>query len=203
MKNNLNISDLVAGGLFNAHLPGCKWLIVYDNVESWETIMPYWPESSQGKAIITTRNHCLAFEPASSGLQVTSWDVQKGSEYLLFLLKKIGAELESENISALALSERLSGHALALSHMAGLISRGKNSIEHFTAMYLKNPHHAHATTELSNIWDFSFRSLDAQSRSLMGVISFLMPDTIPYQMFETNDKESLPKDLQFCSDDYV
>ncbi|TEY42388.1 hypothetical protein BOTCAL_0391g00040 [Botryotinia calthae] len=50
----------------------CEWLIVYDNVESADLLMPYWPEASHGKAIITTRNHSLAYEPATSGLEITS-----------------------------------------------------------------------------------------------------------------------------------
>ncbi|KAI0384927.1 hypothetical protein F5Y04DRAFT_276993 [Hypomontagnella monticulosa] len=178
-----------------------KWLIVYDNVESWDTIRPFWPELSQGKAIITTRDHSLAFESDSSGLEVTSWDEQTGSEYLLFLLRKrMGVDLESENNSALALSRRLSGHPLALSHMAGLIYSGESSIQEFTTMYSKNPRPTHATAELSRIWEYSFKSLDAQSRSLLGVMSFLMPDTVPQQLFEAGDSQGFPQDLQFCPD---
>ncbi|KAH0553214.1 hypothetical protein GP486_006614, partial [Trichoglossum hirsutum] len=180
-----------------------RWLVVYDNVESAATLMPYWPESSQGRAIITTRNHSLAFEPASFGVEVTSWDAQTGSQFLLFLLKKsIGRDLEAEDSSALALSERLSGHALAISHMAGLIYDGEFSIQEFMTMYLKNPRRAHAANEFTALWDFSFKSLDKNSLFLLGVLSYLMPDTIPQELFEAGANQEFSEDLDFCSDDF-
>lgn len=165
--------------------------------------MPYWPGSNQGRAIITTRNHSLAFEPASVGMEVPSWDAQTGSEFLFFLLEEnIGRDLEAESTSALALSERLSGHALALSHMAALIYEGELSIQDFMTMYLKNPRRAHATDALSALWDFSFKSLDAESLHLLGVFSFLMPDLIPQGLFEASDDRCFPEDLEFCSDEF-
>ncbi|CAG9956535.1 unnamed protein product, partial [Clonostachys rosea f. rosea IK726] len=67
----------------------CKWLVIFDNVECSNTLRPYWPRATnQGRAIITTRNHSLAYEPAHSGIEITSWDVNRGAEFLLFLLKK-------------------------------------------------------------------------------------------------------------------
>ncbi|KID94053.1 pfs domain-containing protein, partial [Metarhizium majus ARSEF 297] len=181
----------------------CRWLIVYDNVESADMLMPYWPGSSQGEAIITTRNHSLAFEPASSGVEVITWDPKKGSEFPLFLLKReIGRDLEVEGNSALALSERLSGHALAISQMAGIIYDGEFSIQEFMTMYLRNPRRAHATNEMAALWDFSFKSLDQNSRSLLGVLSYLMPDIIPQELFEAGAGREFPEDLDFCSDDF-
>ena len=166
-------------------------------------LLPYWPGSSRGKAIITTRNRALAFEPASSGLEVTSWDAQTGSQFLLFLLKKsVGRDLEAEGSSALALSERLSGHALAISHMAGLIYEGESSIQEFMMMYLKNPRPAHATNELAALWDFSFKSLNKNSLSLLGVMAYLAPDGISQELFEAGAGRKLPDDLDFCSDEF-
>ncbi|KAH8665407.1 P-loop containing nucleoside triphosphate hydrolase protein [Ilyonectria robusta] len=131
----------------------CKWLVVYDNVESADTLAPYWPRATnQGRAIITTRNHSLAFDPAQSGLEITSWDADTGAEFLLFLLKNsIGRDLNSESISARTLSEQLSGHALALSQMAGLIHDGELSIKEFTTMFIKNSQSAHTVDGLSEL----------------------------------------------------
>lgn len=181
----------------------CNWLVVYDNVESGDILKAYWPGSSQDKANVTTRNHSLAFEPVSSGLEVTSWDVKTGSQFLLFLLKKsIGHDLEAEGNSALALSERLSGHALGISSMAGLIYDGEFSIQDFLAMYMKNPHRAHATDGLSTLWEFSFKSLDRESHYLLGILSFLMPDNISQSLFEADSDRPLPDSLIFCSDGF-
>ena len=91
----------------------CKWLVVYDNVEDNKLLVTYWPEASHGKAIITTRNHNLVYEFATSGLEITSWDAKIGSDFLFFLLKdNIGRDVQAEGVSAAELAEKLSGHAL-------------------------------------------------------------------------------------------
>ncbi|KAI0446179.1 hypothetical protein F4803DRAFT_504786 [Xylaria telfairii] len=81
--------------------------------------------AKKGHVIITTRNSPIAFHQAISvAIEITSWDVKLGSEFLMFLLEsEIGKDLETEGVSAQELSRRLSGHALGISHMAGLIHR--------------------------------------------------------------------------------
>ncbi|KAM5347078.1 hypothetical protein ACJ41O_010083 [Fusarium nematophilum] len=104
----------------------CKWMIIYDNAETAELLRDYWPLSgSSGRVLITTRNHALGFDPADAGLEILPWDTDTGTKFLLHLLTgHISAELlANETQSAYSLSERLSGHALALSNMCGLIHR--------------------------------------------------------------------------------
>ncbi|OAQ95981.1 hypothetical protein LLEC1_02850 [Akanthomyces lecanii] len=160
----------------------CKWIIVYDNVESAQMLMPFWPGSDRGYALITTRNHSLAFEPASDGIEVLS--IEHG--------------LEAEGSSALALSERLSGHALALSHMAGIIHNGELSIQEFVTIYQGHIRRTHATSEPPSLWEFSFRSLDEDSRTLLAIMSFLMPDIIPQEIFDADTDSSIPERLHNC-----
>lgn len=164
--------------------------------------MPYWPEASHGKAIITTRNHTLVYKFATSGVEITSWDPKTGSDFLLFLLKdNIGRDIQAEGVSAAELAERLSGHALGLSHMAGLIQRRSWSITEFMRIYLKNPRRLHKT-ELQAVWDVSFDTLKKDSRVFLGVASFLMSDNMPQELFEIIGDENLPEDLEFCIDDF-
>lgn len=101
-------------------------MIIYDNAETTELLRDCWPLSgSNGRVLITTRNHLLGFDPADAGLEILPWDTDTGSKFLLHLLTgHISAELlANETQSAYSLSERLSGHALALSNMCGLIHR--------------------------------------------------------------------------------
>ncbi|UKZ68843.1 uncharacterized protein TrAtP1_009863 [Trichoderma atroviride] len=141
----------------------CKWLVVYDNVEDDKLLGPYWPEASHGKAIITTRNHNLVYKFATSGLEIASWDAKTGSEFLLFLLKdNIGRDIQAEGLSAFELAEKLSGHALGISHMAGLIQQRSWSITEFMRIYLKDPRRLHKS-ELQAVWDVSFGTLERDS----------------------------------------
>ncbi|KAF1961988.1 hypothetical protein CC80DRAFT_522601 [Byssothecium circinans] len=182
-----------------------KWLVVYDNVESADLLLPYWPSTSRGRAIITTRNHSLAFRPASAGIEVKSWDPKIGCEILLYLLRKdLGADLELEGESALELSKRLSGHALGISHMAGLIRRRSWSITEFMQYYTKNPKRLHGS-ELNAIWEFSFRDLvqkNPTSHTLLGILSYLMPDNIPQSLFALDPEVEAPIGCEFCSDEF-
>ena len=64
----------------------CRWLIVYDNVESLDLLLKYWPAASRGQTLITTRNHSFASELADGGLEIKTWDTEMGSRFLLHLL---------------------------------------------------------------------------------------------------------------------
>ncbi|QYS99428.1 NB-ARC domain-containing protein [Trichoderma simmonsii] len=178
-----------------------KWLVVYDNVEHDNLLEPYWPKSSHGTAIITTRNHNLMHKFATSGLEITSWDAKTGSEFLLFLLKdNIGRDIQSERLSAVELAEKLGGHALGISHMAGLIKRKSCTIAEFMRIYLEDPKRLHKS-ELQAVWDVSFGTLERNSRAFMGVASFLVPDNTAQDLFEKRPGHDLPNDLEFFLDD--
>lgn len=64
----------------------CRWLLIFDNAENADLLMTCWPTASRGQVIITTRNHNLVFFPADGGLEVTTWDTEKGSHFLVHLL---------------------------------------------------------------------------------------------------------------------
>lgn len=170
-------------------------------MSSAEVLQPFWPASSHGHAILTTRSTTLAFGYATETIEIEAWDYKTGSDFLLFLLKKeIGKDIDTEGISALELSKRLSGHALSITHMAGLIQRRSWSISEFTSIYLRDPRRAH-TKELQKLWEFSFKSMERESQVLLGTFAFLMPDNIPQKFFEMDEK-LLPSRLKFCRNEF-
>ncbi|KAK1634692.1 hypothetical protein BDP81DRAFT_395967 [Colletotrichum phormii] len=81
--------------------------------------------------------------------------------------------------------------------MAGLIYDDGYSIQEFTDMFLEDPSSAHGMDELATLWDLTFRSLDPNSLCHLGVVSFLMPDSISSKLFEPENAEDLPPDLHF------
>ena len=164
--------------------------------------MPFWPEAGHGKAIISTRNQSLAYEPATSGLEITPWDEKAASEFLLSLLKhNIGGDIQTGGDSVTELSKKLEGHALGISHMAGLISQRSWSVVQFMEMYLKDPKRAHGNeSELQAIWNFSFSTLKKDSQTFLGIASFLASDNISQLLFEFEEDSDLPETLKFCID---
>ncbi|KAF2722639.1 NB-ARC and TPR domain protein [Polychaeton citri CBS 116435] len=185
----------------------CQWLLIFDNVESVDLLMTYWPIARRGQAILTTRNHNFAFDPTDGGLEVISWDAEKGSHFLLHLLSSdIGKQLtEKEASGAHDLSLQLSGHALALSLMAGLIHRRSWSIEEFLEIYNRQPQKVirmFGNDSINALWNMSFRSLSEKTSAVLGVLTFLSPDSIPQKLFENTDPSVLPDSLKFCVDPF-
>ncbi|UQC89508.1 uncharacterized protein CLUP02_15039 [Colletotrichum lupini] len=173
------------------------WLqqTVYDNVESFDLLRANWPlPGSQGLALITTRNHSLAFDPASGGLEVPSWNTENSTKFLLHLLSgHISADLlANEAKSAYSLSERLSGHALAISNMSGLIQRRSWSISQLLDNYGSN---LNFKDGLEAVWKVSFQNLKPDSAALLAAFSYCAPDSIPHSLFELEEAEDLPDSL--------
>ena len=87
--------------------------------------------------------------------------------------------------------------------MAGVIHRRAWSITEFMEFY--NRHQSQVlprTPAIKALWDISFKSLDAQSRAILAVMSFIEPDSIPQALFEPEDPTTLPASLAFCSDGF-
>ncbi|KAI1114464.1 P-loop containing nucleoside triphosphate hydrolase protein [Nemania sp. NC0429] len=184
-----------------------RWLLIFDNVESADLLMNYWPRASRGQVVITTRNHNFAFYPASGGLEITEWHTEAGSQFLLHLLSTdIAKQLTEEEIhSAYDLSQNLSGHALGLSLMAGLIHRRSWSIKEFVAIYVKQPQKVHGSfgnNSINAVWGMSFKSLSERAAAILGVMAFLSPDSIPQSLFEPKRSNPFPKSLNFCEDSF-
>ncbi|KAI0869266.1 P-loop containing nucleoside triphosphate hydrolase protein [Hypoxylon argillaceum] len=184
-----------------------RWLLIFDNVESVDLLMNYWPTASRGQVVITTRNRNLAFYPASGGLEITEWDTEAGSQFLLHLLSTdIAKQLTDEEVhNTHELAQNLSGHALGLSLMAGLIHRRSWSIEEFVAIYRKQPQKVHGifgNNSINALWDMSFKSLNDRASAILGVMAFLSPDSIPQSLFEPKGSIPFPDSLKFCEDSF-
>lgn len=176
-------------------------MIVYDNAEAIGLLRDYWPLSgSNGRVLITTRNHSLGFDPADAGLEILPWDTDTGSKFLLHLLAgHIRAELlANETQSAYSLSERLSGHALALSNMCGLIHRRSWSISELIEVYDRSKDF---NDGLETVWQLSFENLRPDCAALLSAFTFCAPDSIPQSLFEFNEEtENLTDDMLWYLD---
>ncbi|KAF8851460.1 hypothetical protein BDZ45DRAFT_730880 [Acephala macrosclerotiorum] len=147
-----------------------KWLMIFDNAEDGDVLLDYWPLASRGMVLVTTRNHSLSFDVADSGLEISHFNAEEGPGFILHLLSiDIANNLtHTEAQSAAELSNRLNGHALAI----------------------------------SAIWRLSFISLTPSAKSLLGVLSFVMPDSIPQALFMPANSEDLPASMRFCADEF-
>lgn len=96
--------------------------------------------------------------------------------------------LATESESALHLSERLSGHALALSNMCGLIHRRSWTIAELLEVYDRSNSFQDG---LDVVWKLSFEDLQPDSTALLSLLSLFAPGSIPPLVLQPSDIETV------------
>ena len=150
---------------------------------------------SNGRALITTRNHSLCFDPADGGLEILPYDTDTGLKFLLHLpAGHIRKELLAGIIeSTYNLSERLSGHSLALSNIYGLIHRRSWSISELLEVYDRPKDFKDA---LETVWQLSFTDLQSDCPAILSAVAFCAPDVIPQSLLQFNaETENFTNDI--------
>ncbi|KAK7990146.1 hypothetical protein PG989_010461 [Apiospora arundinis] len=188
-----------------------KWLLIFDNVDQHDVLDGCWPASQHGAVLVTTRDVLVATLPIDRGLEVTEFENEEGANFLLHMAtnrRKVGDELDS----ARKVAKYLGGLPLAINQMAALINARNYSIEAFSLMYEKHDQRLHSQKKngfkymgynhaLDTVWDLSFKNLQRDARSCLGILSLLSADSIPVEVFTTAQAGGRPDILSFCDDD--
>ncbi len=183
-------------------------MIVYDNAEDPDLLRQYWPLANRGRALITTRNFLFGYELADRPLEISNWDSATGLRFLLSLLSSdISEELQGDEFaSAQQLSQRLQGHALAITTMAGVMHRRALTITEFMTFYGEHSSRIHdgisGNRSINTLWEISFQSLDPEAFVILGVMSYIEPDSIPHELFEPSSTDCLLEPYRFCADHF-
>lgn len=192
-----------------------SWLLIFDNAEDPRLLQEFWPSTSHGSVLVTSRNHILALTTSSDGLEIETFGEKEGAEFLLSRFKAEQREIPGESKAALELVQKLGGHALGINQMAALIIHRGLTIAEFMSSYdkrTKEIHREHRLGQrssgylhyLDTVWKMSFGLLSeeqhASSFTMLGVLSLMASDLIPQDLFKHN--ENLPDSLDFCEDAY-
>ena len=192
-----------------------RWLLIYDNVETPLIFTTYWPVSDHGRILITTLKLGLTTQPIARRIELQEFNIETGRKFLIHNLPERDiTESSPEYEKALEISTRLSGHALAISQMAALILVKRLSLEKFLTMYDKHSKRLHRERKngwtypgyehaIDTVWELSFNTLEEDARKCLGILSFLMPDSIPQEIFEASEKTIEQFSLDFCEDEYT
>ncbi|KAM0801935.1 hypothetical protein BDR22DRAFT_146042 [Usnea florida] len=188
-----------------------NWLIIFDNVDNPNNLRNRWPPGKHGSILITSRSQVVCNHPAAGGYLVPCFTAQEGSQCLMKLLAR-GQYSEEEQASANAFSDVLGGLPLALLLMGTQIRKRGKQIQQFLIQYEKNPARLHQTPKtgieslyydrgLDTVWQETFGSLEPESLAILGTMSLLAADDIPYTLFVSEHPDLLPSSLSFCSDE--
>ncbi|KAL1638140.1 hypothetical protein SLS58_008977 [Diplodia intermedia] len=165
-----------------------SWLLVFDNADHVDIIRDYWPVDGPGCVLLTSRDPLHLGGIEDSTLQPFSPE-----DAFNFLIKLTQRKDDPEEKQAgMEVSRRLGGLPLAVTQMAGIITRRDLSFAEFLTAYderesqddlfktkmeypltCRNPGYGHT---LASVW--ALESLK-HGRALLDVLSFLDPDQIP------------------------
>ncbi|RWA10872.1 hypothetical protein EKO27_g4237 [Xylaria grammica] len=192
-----------------------QWLVIFDNVEDDEDLNQFWPPGGCGKVIVTTRHPELGFVLTDDQIAIHPFSPEEGRDCVLSLTSWPGG-VSSDPTSAEELSNELGGLPIGIVQMVALMRKRKTPIKKFLKDYKQNKstYHDKEVTgmagiypgikpKIGNNWTMSFDSLQDESKSLLGILSFLSPDSIPQELFNHWD---VPIDrstnglLAYCDD---
>lgn len=174
-----------------------NWLVVFDNVEENTVLKTFWPVSKRGSIILTARNLSPSFSTAAEIFHLPCFAAEEGTELLLHLLPQgsLGSAPESQRSSALELSKKLGGLALALAQVAGFVASAQCTLQEMVEIYEQQqssegelpspngPVDFYYEHTLNTVWTATFSRMSERSNFFLGLLSFLDPDIIPEDLF--------------------
>jgi hypothetical protein len=167
-----------------------KWLLIFDNADHPEILVEYWPVGGSGSVLVTSRNPLtkshiyISDDFHLEGLQNTD---------AAALLRTLTDNNKTADIAASeTLVQRLGGHPLALTQVAGIISQRDLTIQEFLDLHqwvqisITSSHGDGAMDEyrriLLNVW--AFEDLEPATLSLLNLLAQMDPDGISESIFE-------------------
>jgi hypothetical protein len=175
-----------------------RWLLIFDNADTPETLMDYWPLSEAGSVLVTSRDPLAKSSPsiASKSIDLSPLSADEGAK----LLQQLSHSTKQDDL-ALEVSERLGGLPLAISQMAAIIRYQYLTLSEFLEKYddESSRRQLHAFEEagsrrqeargnMSTIW--AIEQLDPSSRVLLQLCSMLDPDCIEERILKDFDLAS-------------
>lgn len=163
-----------------------KWLIVFDNADNIETIREFWPFTTHGSVLVTSRDPLAKTDLATKGIDVP---LMTGGECLVLLDNLVDERFDLGTFpQALSLLENLGYLPLAVSQIAAQIRRRHKTIgrylnKHATGSQLGELNKVEALPPseqyrftVSTAW--RFEEFSPQALCLMRVMAFMHPDAV-------------------------
>jgi tetratricopeptide (TPR) repeat protein len=174
-----------------------KWLLILDNADDLEMVVPYLPDAATGHIILTTR--ARATGNIARKIELPTMPQSEGALLLLRRAKLIAPDASLESVSAEdraiaeAIVTELGGLPLAIDQAGAYIEETGESLAGYLTLYREQrkdllarrggihaDHVAVATT-----WNLAFKQIESTNPAaidLMKLCAFLAPDAIAEEM---------------------
>jgi tetratricopeptide (TPR) repeat protein/pimeloyl-ACP methyl ester carboxylesterase len=204
--NNLSDTNNVREAVCDFLQNGERWqgehpyLLIFDNVDDVETVLPYQPQRPCGTLLFTSRLSDLRKLGVRSPISLDVWSEQ---EALDFFAQATGRDLNAggEQEAAVLLAKELGCLPLALEQAAAYIDgeHTRCSFSEYHTEFAKRrlellerqePNIYHSSLTVATTWNINFRQIEGTpAAELMKYAAFLTPDSIPITLFLHQAKE--------------
>jgi len=179
------------------------WLLIFDNANQAQDLLPYLPQAAIGHVIITSRSP--HWKDVANPLKVPVWPRE---ESVAFLMRRTGAQSEAVPVAeAAAVAEELGDLPLALEQASAYVEATGISWADYLDLFrqyrqdlLKEHQPLAYDATVATTWEISFQKIKAETPvavDLLNVCAFLAPDEIPRSLLI----EGLQKDVQSPNSD--
>ncbi len=182
--------NLVLGWLSTT---SASWLLIFDNADDPSELLDYWPMSTNGAIIVTSRDpnaSSIFFDSFAIELQPLSQ--KDGAALLCQLTGKDPTPDEAQECEALV--EHLGGLPLAISHVGGYLNATQISFEEYAREFETLFHNTSSFdrsersamlfgAKFSSIIGVALTELHPDSLKLLRILSFWNPDIISEALF--------------------
>jgi hypothetical protein len=181
-----------------------KWLLIFDNADSPDILVEYWPVGGTGSVLVTSRDPLTKSHIyINDGCHLGNLENIDGAT----LLRTLTDNNKTADVAASEiLAHRLDGHPLALTQVAGIIRRRELTIQEFldlhqwvqtSAMKFRGGGAVDDYKKmLMNVW--AFEDLEPATLNLLNLLAQMDPDGISEFIFEdytgTSDLSEFPID---------
>ncbi|KAL4804991.1 hypothetical protein BDV18DRAFT_161391 [Aspergillus unguis] len=166
------------------------WLLVFDNVNNHQHLLPYWPPCNHGTIIVTSQNPTLV---NLTGVEVKIQPLS-AEDGCSLVLKQLRHTAGGEDLAS-KVSAQLGGHPLAISQFIGYcrtaslslsetlpLLESKGVYEIFSSLGSANASFGEYDKTLDTVWDLALELRSPQARELLSTIAFFHPDAIEESM---------------------
>jgi len=184
-----------------------RWLIIFDNVESWSSIVRYIPsnlEKSRSSVLITARKRdILPPSIANHGhVPIEALELEDSRRMLLLSLQLDLAQKDLRShpeyyvaTEAVSVIERL---PLAIDMVSGFVRASQCSLADFLGLWEERKLLGDiASSPMDTIWDIGIQELPLEARKMLDVLSFLDPGVIQHDLLVGDHTEPALKPLRF------
>ncbi|KUJ15483.1 uncharacterized protein LY89DRAFT_783619 [Mollisia scopiformis] len=176
-----------------------RWLLVFDNVDSWEAVEEFIPINmirTQGSVLVTTRLPDLAPIPIPTNYFHINLKEMTMEESRSLLIQGMQSDLKFERTrfhpewKVAGEIASLAGLPLAISHIAGYVKASKCSLAEFLELWNEwrrnnfstRPPEASSNMALETIWNIGLSDLGSDALKLLKIMAFLDSDGIQREL---------------------